>query len=410
MLELLFCSLLTVFPDYLYRRYMQGKRIGREITLFSVWYELRWGITACVLLTVSLITLIFYYHPSTTHVTSLFRTVTILPEAAGRVTDVFVANGDEVEAGDIIFQLDDSSQQAAVITARGAVAEVEAARAVAEWELANAEGMVTQAQGQLAQANDELQRRLEIFERNPDAVSEREIEQARRLVESREGGVDAAIANRKVFETRLSTLLPAQMESAEAALEQAEVELDKTTIRALIDGRVEQFALQPGDLVSAILRPAGILIPTGVERGRFQAGFGQLATQVLHPGMLAELTCLSRPFTVIAMVVTDVQEVIPAGQFRPTDQLLDLAERAVPGTVMASLQPLYAGTADNIPPGSKCIANAYTNNHDRLHDENLSTLSWLYLHMVDAVGLVHALLLRIQALFLPVQVLVFSGH
>ena len=28
MFELLLCSLLTVFPDYLYRRYAQGKRIG----------------------------------------------------------------------------------------------------------------------------------------------------------------------------------------------------------------------------------------------------------------------------------------------------------------------------------------------------------------------------------------------
>ena len=53
MLELLLCSLLTILPDYLYRRYVQGKRIGKEITLYSVWFELRWGITACVILTVS---------------------------------------------------------------------------------------------------------------------------------------------------------------------------------------------------------------------------------------------------------------------------------------------------------------------------------------------------------------------
>jgi len=45
MLELLLCSLLTILPDYLYRRYVQGKRIGKEITLYSVWFELRWGIT-----------------------------------------------------------------------------------------------------------------------------------------------------------------------------------------------------------------------------------------------------------------------------------------------------------------------------------------------------------------------------
>lgn len=80
MLELLLCSAVTVLPDFLYRRYGQGKRLGREINLFSVWYELRWGITLCVILTLSLITTIFYFHPSTSSAVSVFRTVTILPE------------------------------------------------------------------------------------------------------------------------------------------------------------------------------------------------------------------------------------------------------------------------------------------------------------------------------------------
>ena len=69
MLEVVLCSLFTVLPDYLYRHYQQGKRIGHEITLYSVWFELRWGITACLMLTVLLITVIFYNHPSTSSVT-----------------------------------------------------------------------------------------------------------------------------------------------------------------------------------------------------------------------------------------------------------------------------------------------------------------------------------------------------
>ncbi len=32
------------------------------------------------------------------------------------------------------------------------------------------------------------------------------------------------------------------------------------------------------------------------------------------------------------------------------------------------------------------------------------------LHAIDAVGVVHAMLLRIQALLLPFKTLVFSGH
>src|SRR4030095_8452890 len=90
MLEIILCSLVTIFPDYLYRRYAQGKRLGKEITFYSVWFELRWGITACVILTVSVITIIFYNHPSTTNVTLFFRTIPILPQTNGRVAEVYV--------------------------------------------------------------------------------------------------------------------------------------------------------------------------------------------------------------------------------------------------------------------------------------------------------------------------------
>jgi hypothetical protein len=34
----------------------------------------------------------------------------------------------------------------------------------------------------------------------------------------------------------------------------------------------------------------------------------------------------------------------------------------------------------------------------------------LFYHTVDTVGLLHAVILRIQALVMPVQMLVFAGH
>src|ERR1043166_1918778 len=123
MLELLLCSLVTIVPDYLYRRYVQGKRIGKEITFYSVWFELRWGITACLILTVSLITVIFYNHPATSNVTLFFRTVPILPETNGRVAEIYVAFSGTVRQGEPIFKLDSSKQEAAVEAARRKIAE-----------------------------------------------------------------------------------------------------------------------------------------------------------------------------------------------------------------------------------------------------------------------------------------------
>ncbi len=127
MLEMLLCSLVTLLPDYLYRRYAQGKRFGKEITFYSVWFELRWGITGCLVLTVLLITTVFYNHPSTTNVTLFFRTVPILPEIMnGRVAEVFISNSASVATGAPILRLDNSRQKAAVELARRKVAEIDA--------------------------------------------------------------------------------------------------------------------------------------------------------------------------------------------------------------------------------------------------------------------------------------------
>lgn len=411
MLELLICSLLTVLPDFLYRRFRQGKRIGHEITLFSVWYELRWGITACAVLTTSLITTIFYYHPATTSVASYFRTVTVLPETGGRVAEVLVDNNQLVAAGELLFRLDDASQQAAVETAHRRIAEVEAAQSVAAADLAAAEAGILQVTASLEQARDDLARNLELKERGSSAVRETEIERLENLVARREGEQDAAEARKAAVEENIGVLIPAQKASAEAALKQAEAELAKTQVYAGTAGRVEQFELQEGDYVNPILRPAGILVPTEfVDRDRFAAGFGQITAGVIKPGMYAEMGCLSKPFTVIPMVITEVQDVIPSGQVRPTDALRDPQDNRRPGTLTVFMEPLYKGQADGIPPGSSCIANAYTNNHDLLGDPELSTGRWLFLHMVDTVGVVHALLLRIQMLLMPVQTLVFTGH
>src|SRR5712672_630186 len=114
MLELMLCSMLTILPDYLYRRYRQGKRFGHEITFFSVWFELRWGIVTCLMLTISLITMIVYFHPSTSSATMFFRTVPIISEGVGRVAEVHVDYRASVKQSDVLFTLDNSKQKAAL--------------------------------------------------------------------------------------------------------------------------------------------------------------------------------------------------------------------------------------------------------------------------------------------------------
>jgi multidrug resistance efflux pump len=410
MLELLLCSLVTILPDYLYRRYVQGRRFGREITFYSVWFELRWGITACLMLTIGLITVVFYNHPSTSNVTLFFRTVPIVPETNGRVAEIYVGLRDKVKKGQPIFRLDSSKQEAAVETARRKIAEIDASMLMAQADIVAAEGQIQQAQGAYQQALDELNTKKELFQRNPNTVARRELERLEVLVQGRQGGVSAATAEKQAAQTRLSTLLPAEKASAEAELAQAQVDLDKTVVRAGVSGQVEQFLLQVGDIVNPLLRPAGVLIPEGAGRRALQAGFGQIEAQVIKPGMTAEVACVSKPWTIIPMVVTQVQDYIAAGQFRGGEQLIDPQQVTRQGTILVFLEPLYQGGLDDVTPGSSCVANAYTSNHDLIASGSIGPVRSIALHVVDALGLVHALILRVQALVLPFQTLVFTGH
>ena len=409
MFELLLCSSITILPDFLYRRYVQGKRVGEEINLFSVWYELRWGITLCLILTISLITTIFYFHPSTKSATSVFRTVTILPETNGRVAETFVGINEIVEEGQPLFRLDDTEQRAAVETATRAIAEIESRLVIAEANLREAEGRIVQAEGTLTQAQDEFQTRLELIRRGSGTISERELQRAQVQVDTQQGLVDAARAGRDSLVAQIEFQIPAELETARARLRQAQVDLDKTLVVAGTDGIVQQFSLRPGDVVNPMLRPAGILVPAQRVTG-LAAGFGQIEAQVIKTGMIGEVACMAKPWKIIPVVVTEVQDVIAAGQIRPTDQLVDIRQLPRDGTITVLMEPLYEGGLDGLPQGATCIANGYTSNHERINEPGVGTFERTLLHAIDATGLVHAMILRLQAAVLPIQTLVLRGH
>lgn len=409
MLELLFSALITIVPDYLYRRYKQGKRWGRELTLFNIWYELRWGITACAILAISLITIIFYFHPSTRNVSAAFRTITILSDRPGRVAEVYVSNNEPVNAGDAIFRLDTTRQEAAVETAQRRMEEVDAALGVIETEIAGATAQLDSAEADLRQATDDLERRLSLAERNDAIVSEQELERLQTAVSRADGQRAAALAMLDGAKLRQTTLLPAQRESARAVLREAENEIDKSTVFAEVDGTVTQFLLKPGDIINPILRPAGILVPDTSGQGRFIAAFGQISASVLKTGMLVEITCPAKPLTIIPMFVDEIQGAIAAGQFRPGDALLDQQDHARPGTITVFLSPVFPEHLENIPQGSACVGVAYTSRAEEIETGEITGLSAFAARIVDGMGIANAIVLRAQAILMPVKVLVFSG-
>src|SRR5262249_52427197 len=146
---------------------------------------------------------------------------------------------------------------------------------VAKLDVTKAEHQVTEAKANLQQTTDELETKEELRSRNSGTVPEREIERLQVLAQGRTATVAAAEAARDLAAQKLSTQLPSDKASAEAALDQAEVDLSKTIVRAGVGGRVEQFTLRAGDVVNPLMRPAGVLIPDNAGR-LLAAGFNQI--------------------------------------------------------------------------------------------------------------------------------------
>ena len=292
MLELLLCSAVTILPDFLYRRFVQGKRLGREITLFSVWYELRWGITFCVILTVLLITTIFYFHPSTSSAVSVFRTVTILPETNGRVAETYVNINQRVAQGQPLFRLDSTEQEAAIETAKRRIAEVDATMQVATAQLAEADGQIAHARGALQQALDEFSVRAELMpaqpgrhpaaRRRPGAGAGRHPAGPRRRRARRQGG---ACRPRSTSSCRRRRRAPRPRCARPRSSSRRPSSSPAPTASS------QQFALRAGDVVNPMLRPAGILVPDRHATG-LVAGFGQIEAQVIKVGMVGEVACV----------------------------------------------------------------------------------------------------------------------
>ena len=240
MLELLLCSAVTILPDFLYRRFAQGKRLGREITLFSVWYELRWGITLCLILT-----RLAHHHdlllpPLDPSAVLVFRTSPSCPRpAAGwrRSTSISISASRQ---GQPLFRLDNTEHRATIETATAADRRGRGHR----WrspkaQLAEAEGKIVQARGTLQQALDEYNIRAELMRRNPNAISQREVERAQVPGRHRAGRSSTRRSPARLPSSRRSTSSSRRRRRApRRRSSRREVELAKTLVYAGVDGIV----------------------------------------------------------------------------------------------------------------------------------------------------------------------------
>lgn len=186
----------------------------------------------------------------------------IAPKVSGYVVGVDVADNEAVEAGDILFRIDDKDYRTRLARAEADIASAHASLLNTEAERDLQESTIAQSEAQLDAALATQKFSVREFERyrslaRTNVVSRAQLEQREAASTQAGAAVGAAKAAVQVQRKKLN-VLAAQREAAGAALSQAEasrvlaqIDLDNTIVRAPIGGVVGNRQVRVGRLVTA---------------------------------------------------------------------------------------------------------------------------------------------------------------
>jgi HlyD family secretion protein len=188
-------------------------------------------------------------------------------QVTGTVATVSVAEGDSVQAGDLLFTLDDRDARAAVEQARANVRQAKGKlRLIADFTLPAAKQTLIQAKATRLKTERQLDRDRQLVAGH--IVTSTTIDDAQSAFEIAQAGVEAA-------ELAISSASPG---GSEVAMAQASLELAKAALQATIAKRDLTRITSPAD---------GLVIARNVEIGMVvQAGS---AMMILAPGTAKRL-------------------------------------------------------------------------------------------------------------------------
>jgi multidrug resistance efflux pump len=179
--------------------------------------------------------------------------VPIAAEVAGTVTDVEVTNNQPVSSGEVLFRIDAERYQFAVASAAANLQSARQAVGASAAGVDAALAAVASAEAALQSARQDAVRLRRIKRLNSGAISDRRLETAETAVIVAEQQVVAAIANvEQARQNRGSTGIDnSRIVQAQAALEAAQLDLERTSVRAATAGVVTDVRLDRGNFAAA---------------------------------------------------------------------------------------------------------------------------------------------------------------
>lgn len=214
--------------------------------------------------------------------------VEIRGQVDGYIRKRLFQTGADVKAGDVLYILDLRPYEADVAKAKGDVAQSEA-----NAEFARRQVALLQAQADLAQAEaNQLKAQQDVDRLTPlvkaDAAAQQDLDNAIAQLKANQAAVAARKAN--VEQTALSTRIQvatsaAQVESNQALLRTAQLNLEYATIVAPVGGRVGDSMIQVGGLVTKnSAQPLTTLVPLDPIWVRFKVSEADYLNFLKHAG------------------------------------------------------------------------------------------------------------------------------
>ena len=179
--------------------------------------------------------------------------IPVAAEVSGFVTGVAVSNNELVSAGQELFQIEPNRYQLAVETAQANLQSARQATGASTANVDAARASVAAARAGVVRASQDAVRLRRIKEEDPGAISDRRLEQAESSLSVAQSQLAASQAN---LEKAIQDLGQAgdqnsRILQARSALEQAELDLERTTVRAPDDGLVTDVRVDNGNFASA---------------------------------------------------------------------------------------------------------------------------------------------------------------
>ena len=210
-------------------------------------------------------------------------TVQVGSQISGQVKEIHADFNTPVKSGQVIARIDPATFELRVNQARADLDAAQSAVAVARSNQAAQQAELGRVKVTLADAQRDLERKKSLVEKN--YISPAELDKARTVYDSTREQLKAVQAQLQVGAAQVRSAL-ATVKQRESLLKQAEVDLERTIIRAPVDGTVILRNVDAGQTVAASLQaPVLFTIAQDLRDMQVEAAIDEADVGRLRVGM-----------------------------------------------------------------------------------------------------------------------------